>query len=469
MQPGSSRLFDRSAVELARLIRAREVSSRRVVEAHLARIDEVNAAVGAVTIPLRASALAAADACDRAAAPVGPLHGVPFTVKENIDCLGSATTHGVPILRDVLPDDDAPVVARLKAAGAILLARTNMSEMGLRLDTWNPLRGRTRNPYDPRLTVGGSSGGDAAALATGMTPLGLGNDIGGSLRIPAHCCGVAALKPTTGRIPHVATLPPRDHGLAGQLMLSDGPMARTVADLRLALSVLAGRDARDPRSVDVPLTGRAPAVRRAALVTHLPGAPLDANGATAAAIRRAGAALHAAGWEVVEALPPELELVNDLFAKVLAADLEVVSTDLGPFVSPELSGLVRRLILAGHLDRMTSYRVHTERARLGRAWSGFFADHPVVVGPTWACPVWPVDSDLDAVAGVERLQDTVRFTTPGNLLGLPSVVLPMGLGDGLPTSVQVYADLWREDLCLDAAEVIERASPPVAAIDPIVS
>lgn len=468
MQPGMSRLFDRSAVELAQLIRAREVSSRAVVEAHLARIDEVNGVVGAVTVPLRASALAAADACDRAGEPAGPLHGVPFTVKENIDCLGSATTHGVPVLRDVLPDDDAPIVARLKEAGAILLARTNMSEMGLRLDTWNPLRGRTLNPFDPRLTVGGSSGGDAAAVATGMTPLGLGNDLGSSLRIPAHCCGVAALKPTTGRIPHVATLPPRDHGLAGQLMLSDGPIARTVGDLRLALSLLAGRDARDPRSVDAPFTGRAPAVRRAALVTRLPGAPLDANGATAAAIRRAGAALQAAGWEIVEALPPELELVNELFARVLAADLAAVVPDLGPFVSPELSGLVRRLCFAGRLDEMTTYRVHTERSRLGRAWSTFFADHPVVVGPTWARPIWPIDSDLDAVTGVELLQQTVRFTTPGNVLGLPSVVLPMGLVDGLPTGVQVYADLWREDLCLEAAEVIERASPSVGVIDPIV-
>jgi amidase len=468
MQAGISRLIDRNATELARLIRAREVSSREVIEAHLARIDEVNGAVGAVTVPLRASALAAADACDRAAEPVGPLHGVPFTVKENIDCLGSATTHGVPILREALPDDDAPIVARLKAAGAVLLARTNMSEMGLRLDTWNPLRGRTMNPYDPRLTAGGSSGGDAAAVATGMTPLGLGNDLGSSLRIPAHCCGVAALKPTTGRIPHVATLPPRDHGLAGQLMLSDGPIARSVGDLRLALSILAGRDLRDPRSVDVPLTGRAPAVRRAALVTRLPGTPLDENGAAAAAIRRAGAALQAAGWEIVEALPPELDLVNDLFAKVLAADLAAVVPDLGPFVSPELSGLVRRLCLAGRLDETTTYRVHTERSRLARAWSTFFADHPVVVGPTWARPVWPIDADLDAVAGVELLQETVRFTTPGNLLGLPSVVLPMGPVDGLPTGVQVYADLWREDLCLDAAEVIERASPPVTAIDPIV-
>lgn len=465
------RLIDLGATELARLISAGEVSSRAVVEAHLARIEDVNSAIGAVTVPLRESALASADACDRARlraqAPLGPFHGVPFTVKENIDCLGSATTHGAPILRDARPQDDAPIVARLKAAGGIPLARTNMSEMGLRLCTWNPLRGRTLNPHDPRLTVGGSSGGDAAAVATGMAPLGLGNDLGGSLRIPAHCCGVAALKPTTGRVPHVATLAPRDHGLAGQLMLADGALARRVADLRVALSVLAGRDVRDPRSVDAPLVGAAPLARRAALVTTLPGGPFDdESGAAVAAIRRAGAALRAAGWEIVEVEPPELQKVNDLFGKVLGADMAVAMAGLQPFVSPELAGHVRRLCHAAALDEMTPYEVHTERSRLGRAWSSFFVDHPVAIGPTWGRPVWPIDSDLDAVHGVELLQATVRFTTPGNLLGFPSVALPMGLEAGLPTSVQIYADSWREDLCLEAAEIIERAAPRVVPVDP---
>ena len=237
-----------SATELALLIARRAVSSREVVAAHLARIDEVNGHVNAVTVVLRESALAAADAADAAGAGAarGPFHGVPFTVKENIDCLGSATTHGVPALEHSMPSSDAPVVARMKSAGAIVLGRTNLPEFALRLSTDNPLRGSTLNPWNPYLTPGGSSGGDAAALATGMTPFGLGNDLGGSLRNPAYCCGVAALKPTTGRIPRAGSIPPlgwgdRDttHGGRG----SDGPLGG-----RSAARPVGARRARYPRS-----------------------------------------------------------------------------------------------------------------------------------------------------------------------------------------------------------------------------
>lgn len=457
-------LHEYDASSLARLVRTREVSSREVVEAHLARIDALNGYLGAITVTLNASALAAADAADRSEAR-GPLHGVPFTVKENIDCVGSATTHGVPALRDALPYVNAPAVARLQAAGAILLGRTNLSEMGLRLCTSNPLHGRTLNPYDRRLTVGGSSGGDAAAVATGMTPLGLGGDIGGSLRVPAQCCGVATLKPTTGRVAHAASLDPRDHGLSGQLMLSLGPIARSVADLRVSLSILAGRDLRDPRSVDVPLQGPAPEARRAALVTRLPGAPLDA--VTIAAVERAGALLQAAGWEVEEAVPPELGRVNDVFTKLLAADLSVLVPQMQPLVSEALTLHLERICRAGKLHEASSHRVHTERSRLLRAWSGFFSDYPVVLGPNWARPFWPVDADLDPRSGVALLEETVRFIAPGNALGIPSVAIPMGVVDGLPTGIQIYADLWREDLCLSAAEIIEAGVTVRSPIDPV--
>lgn len=208
-------LYECTATTLAAMIRAGEVSCREVVDAHLARIDAVNPRINAVTVVLSESARAAANLADRvqrAGEALGALHGVPFTVKENVDCLGTPTTHGVRALAEAVPYSDAPVVARMKAAGAIPIGRTNLSELGLRLCTDNPLRGRTLNPLDPALTVGGSSGGDAAAVATRMTPIGLGTDIGGSLRIPAHCCGVATLKPTTGRIPFAASLPPKIMG-----------------------------------------------------------------------------------------------------------------------------------------------------------------------------------------------------------------------------------------------------------------
>jgi amidase len=458
------RLFEYSASVLAELIRSREVSSREVVEAHLSRIDEINGYLGAVTVTLRDTALAAADACDRSD-PQGPLHGVPFTVKENLDCLGSATTHGLPILRNVLPYDDAPAVARLKTAGAIPIGRTNQSEMGLRLCTVNPLRGRTLNPYDRKLTVGGSSGGDAAAVATGMTPLGLGNDMGGSLRIPAQCCGVAALKPTSGRVPHAASLEPRDYGLAAQIMLVHGPLARSVADLRLCLSILAGRDIRDPRSVDAPLAEPKAAERRAALVTRLPGEPLEESAISA--IQRAGELLRAAGWEVEEAEAPELARVGDVFSAVLAADLAAIAAQSKPFISEALFEHLLRVCQSNKLADLSTYRVFAERSRLARAWSAFLSDYSVAIGPNWGRPFWATDADLDPENGVELLENTIRFIAPGNVLGFPSVALPAGIAEGLPVGIQIYADLWREDLCLRAAEIVEAGFGSPAPIDPV--
>jgi amidase len=459
-------LFHCTAIELAQLTRRREVSCREVVEAHLARIEEHNGRLGAVTVVLRDSALALAEQRDRSREP-GPLHGVAFTVKEDLDCLGSATTHGVPALRDALPYEDAPAVARLKAAGAIPIARTNTSELGLRLCTSNPLRGRTLNPYGRQWTAGGSSGGDAVAVATGMTPLGLGSELGGSLRVPAHCAGVATLKPTTGRVAHASSLPPRDHGLAGQAMLAVGPLARSVADLRAVLEVLAGRDRRDPRSVEVPLHGPAPSERRAALVTLVPGCTLEP--AALMAIERAGHALRAAGWVVEEAAPPEITRVNEVFAQLLATDLELIRRELEPFLSDALSGHLLRLCRWAKPAEMSSLRLHSERSRLIRAWSAFFYEYPIVVGPNWGRAIWRADADLDPVSGIALLAETTRFITPGNVLGIPSLALPMGFADGLPTSVLIYADLWREDLCLEAATVIESTRPALLPTDPVAS
>lgn len=461
-------LYARTATELAALIRAGEVSSRDVVEAHLSRIEAVNGRVNAVTVALSESALAAADLADsarRSGASMGPLHGVPFTVKENIDCLGTATTHGVRALRDAMPYLDAPVVARMKAAGAIPIGRTNLSEMGLRLCTDNPLRGRTRNPWDPRVTAGGSSGGDAAAVATGMTPLGIGNDIGGSLRVPAHCCGVATLKPTTGRIPNAASLPPQDYGMAGQAMLAPGPIARSVADLRLCLSILSGRDIRDPRSVDVPLKGAQPEQRRAALVTDIPGAAIPPD--TLAEVQRAGELLAAAGWAIEEVTPPEVLRVGELWHKLVATDLSATMPMVRPVVSPSLYDHVTRICRAAKLNETSNNRIHEERSRLMRAWSGFLAEYPVAVGPNLIGAPWPLDADLHPETGIELLKQATRFILPANALSLPVVALPMGISNGLPTGVQVYADLWREDLCLEVAEIIEQGARTARPIDPV--
>src|SRR5215469_15074122 len=231
------------------MIRDGEVSSRDVVQAHLDRIEAVNASLNAIVRLLPDQALAAADAADRAVADgaeMGRLHGVPFTVKENIDVAGTPTTQAIPAMAEAVSPLDAPQVERLRAAGAIPLGRTNLPDFALRVHTDSTLHGLTRNPWNPERTAGGSSGGEAVALATGMTPLGFGNDLGGSLRVPSQMCGTAAIRPSRGRVPDAAVTEPPET-LVIQMTHTQGPMARRVADLRLALGIISAPDVRDPR------------------------------------------------------------------------------------------------------------------------------------------------------------------------------------------------------------------------------
>ena len=220
--------------ELARAIREKQASSREVVQAHLDRINAVNGGLNAVTVVLREQALRAADEADQAlakGAELGPLHGIPMSVKENIDLANSPTTSGVVALKEAVPPLEAPHVTQLKRAGAIPLGRTNLPDFGLRWYTDNALRGATKNPWDSSRTPGGSSGGDAVALATGMTPLGLGNDYAGSLRYPSQCCGTTAIRPTFGRVARASSLARAEPPITLQLFDVQGPMARRIRDL----------------------------------------------------------------------------------------------------------------------------------------------------------------------------------------------------------------------------------------------
>ena len=270
-----SELWRKSALELAAMIRGREVSSREVVQAHLDRVEVVNPHINAVVRLLPEQALAAADEADRLAADgtwLGPLHGVPFTVKENIDLAGTPTTQGVPALAEAIAPVDAPPVERLRAAGAIAFGRTNLPDFALRVHTDSALHGLTRNPWNPQRTPGGSSGGEAAALATVMSPLGLGTDLGGSLRNPAHCCGVASIKPSTGAVPAASVIPPQDQTISYQLMSVNGVMARRIADLRAGFIAIAGQHPRDPLSVPAAFTDLAPGERpQVAVLPEPPG------------------------------------------------------------------------------------------------------------------------------------------------------------------------------------------------------
>ena len=321
-----SEIWQLSATELARRIARRELSAAEVVNAHLARIEAVNPALNAVVRVLADEARDAAVVADRrlaAGEAVGPLHGVPCTVKENIDMAGLPTTWGVAALANAVVPADAPVVERMRAAGAIPIGRTNLPDMALRIHTVSSLHGLTRNPWHPGRTAGGSSGGEGAALASGMSPIGLGNDIGGSLRNPANACGIASIRPSAGRVPDAGYLPAEDRLLAVQLMNVQGPMARRVADVRLGLRVLMGAHPRDPWSIDAPFDG--PPVSRPIRVAVLAEPPGGSTHPTVGAtVRRAAQALADAGYAVEEACPPRYEDAVSCWARLILGDFASV-------------------------------------------------------------------------------------------------------------------------------------------------
>ena len=465
-------LWKRSAKELAALIASKQVSSAEVVDAHLARIEAVNPKVNAVVRVLADAARSAAAAADRKVAsgdPLGPLHGVPCTVKENIDMAGLPTTWGVPALSGAVVPLDAPVVERMRAAGAIPIGRTNLPDMALRVHTDSSLYGLTRNPWNLERTAGGSSGGEAVALATGMSPIGLGNDIGGSLRNPANACGIVSIRPSAGRVPDAGFVPMQDWLLAVQLMNVQGPMARRVADVRLALQVLIGAHPRDPWSITAPLAGPAPPKPiRVAMVPEPPGGPTDPE--IGDAVRRAGDALAAAGYDVIEACPPRYEEAIALWGQFLLGDFAVVLDQLMPLMGRDGATFVTRVnSTAPPPDSKTMSQIFISRHGVARAWSEFLAQHPLLLTPTWTKLPFEHGFDVATPEGTAATVELMRPVVPANLLGLPSACVPAGRDEatGLPIGVLLTGSRFREDLCLDAAEAIERRLGLDTPIDPL--
>ncbi len=462
-------IWQLSATEIAQMTLARELSAREVIDAHLTRIDDVNLQLNAVTVVLADDARTAADAADAALArgdEVGPLHGVPMTVKENIDLIGSATTSGLKINLRNRPQRDAPHIEQLRAAGAIAIGRTNMPDYGMRWHSQSQLRGHTINPWDASRTPGGSSGGDSAALASGCTPLGMGNDIGGSVRCPSHCCGTAALRPSYGRVCRSSEFAdPNGQYLGAQVMAVQGPMARHVADLRLALVNMMGSDPRDPRQITAPLEGP-PIARRVALVPEPPGG--STNPSVADGVRAAGHALSDAGYEVEEIAPPSLAEAAELYWQFLMTDLHWTFMDsMRANAIPEAAKLLDLLTDNTTLLDLSGYqRVIARRHGLRTEWSAFMADWPLVVGPVFTVPPWPVGWDIESPATNAAFQESLRLVVTVNLLGLPAVALPVGVANGLPQAVQIIGAAFREDTCLDAGEAIEARLGAITPINP---
>jgi len=462
-------LWQLPATELAHRVRERDVSAREAAEAALRRLEDVNPRINAIVAHRPDLVRAQADRVDRAVArgeDPGPLAGVPVTVKINTDQAGFATTNGTRLQKDLVAETNSPAVDNLVRAGAVLLGRSNAPTFALRWFTSNLVHGSTRNPRDPSLTPGGSTGGGAAAVAAGIGHVALGTDIGGSLRYPAYACGVHGLRPTLGRVPaYNASSPERSIG--AQLMSSTGPIARTIDDLRVALMAMSAPDPRDPWWVPAPLDGP-PVPLRAAMCPRPRGLPIARE--VAAAVRDGGQRLAAAGWEVEEVEnTPEMQVAGEVHEQLwlgdgFAALADAAARDGDPGALAVVAA-VRAEAEAYPPDVVA--RALVRRATLTREWLLFLAKHPVLLLPVSAELPFPDGLDLQGEAGFRRVWQAQLPLRAPPVMGLPGLAVSTGLVGRVPVGVQVIAGRYREDLCLSAGRAIEARGTPPSPIDPV--
>jgi amidase len=449
-----------SATRLAQAIRDREVSSEEVVGASLERIESVNPKINAV-VQLRAeAALAEAREADSILArgeTKGPLHGIPITLKDALETAGIVSTAGTKGRASHVPAEDETAVARMRAAGAIILGKTNVPELSLAFESDNLIYGRTNNPYDLGRTPGGSSGGEAAIIAAGGSPLGLGTDLAGSIRLPSHFCGITGLKPTTGRVPKTAHFPPRG-GLTTDLSQA-GPMARRVEDLALALPIIAGVDWRDPTVVPMPI-GDASAVDTKSLrvAFHTDNGITTPTPETVSIVKDAARSVADAGASVDEARPEGIEETYDLMHDLLGADGGAgVQTMLKIAGTLETHPLLQRVQELLRPRAMTTVELSALLLRLYRFRSrmlSFMERYDAIISPVCVHPAMLHGHSFNEETGA-----AFSYTMTYNLTGWPSAVVRGGTSpEGLPIGVQVVARPWREDVALALAARIEQAT-----------
>lgn len=462
-----------TATELAHGIRTGTISSREATTSCLDRIAAVNPEINALVEVSPDEALAMADAADRAVArgePLGLLHGVPLSIKVNSDQAGHATTNGIARFRANIATTDSPHVANLRAAGAVFVGRSNTPAFSYRWFTNCDAHGRTLNPWSRAHTPGGSSGGAGAAVASGMVPIGHGNDIGGSVRYPAYACGVAGIRPTVGRAPGWYGPADGDPALSVQQMLVQGPLARSIADLRLALTAMSAPDPRDPVYAPVPLDGR-PLDRPIRIGLLRDSGVASPVPAVSAALDLAAAHLGDAGYVVEEI---ELPLLAEAYRLWYLLALEEFRPLL-PFV--EETGDAGMLQCArnyyavaaewwgtnpGLAEYMAGY---ARRGALIAQLAVFMERYPIILLPVSAEQAFEQDADIASVTRMREVMNAQSSMMAIPMLGFPALSVPTGIVDGLPVGVQLLGRRFREDTLFDAATVIEARSGVFTPID----
>jgi amidase len=466
-----------TATSLARAIRNGKLTSREATEAHLERITRLNGPINALVVVDSAGALKAAGAADRAAAKkgakLGPLHGVPITIKEAFDVAGLRTTSSHPPLKDNVAKQDASLVARLRAAGAVILGKTNVPELCADFQTESPLFGTTRNAWDARRTAGGSTGGGAVAVAARLSPLELGSDIGGSVRNPAHYNGIFSLKPTEWRVPsrgHVPDLPGKTRAV--RYMGTFGPLARSVDDLELALRIIAGPDGHEAEAPPVPI-GRTPKHAASDLrIAVLESNPLvQVSDDTAKVVQATARLLSKAGAKVKRAEPEGLDWMQswedwcDLFQYLIMALQPLAERERYFPMIDSSDPSARSAARAAPLDIAQFFAVLDRRDRTMRQCESFLDDYDA-----WLMPVMPDAAFIRQKQSAPLMIDGkpypyffagTSYNYLANLTGQPSLVLPCGFSkDGLPIGLQLTGKKWGEAKLLGIAKVLEKLLPP---------
>jgi amidase len=453
-------IIESSASDLADAIRAKKLTSREIVDAHLERIAAVNPKLNAIVQLTADSARKEADEADAALARgdiKGPLHGVPMTIKDTLETTGVICTGGTKGRANYVPKADATAVARLRAAGAIFLGKTNVPELAGAIESDNLVYGRTNNPYDLARTPGGSSGGEAAIVAACGSPLGLGTDAGGSIRIPAHFCGLAAIKPTSGRVPRTGQFPQPMGARAPVFHVS--LIARHVEDLALALPIIAGPDFRDASIVGMPLLDP-----REVTLSGLKVAYFDNDGVAAptkeisAAVRDCAKAFMDAGVKAEEARTPDAEKAATVYYDMSRGDggagtrafLKSIGSDpISPLFEKALTYSVAPA-MASTTEALAAF-VRWDLFR--NAMLRFMENYDAVLSPVAPFPALPHGTSFD-----EANRKGFGYSQMYNLTGWPSATVRVGTSpEGLPLNVQVAARPWREDVALALAAHLEKS------------
>jgi amidase len=458
--PDTDALWRWDAVRMAAAIAAGEVSSREVVSSCLQRIEETQGHLNAMSHQYADKALQAADAADGRrmdGSVAGPLNGVPVSIKCNVDVTGEPTTHGVVAKAGLIATSNSPVAANLLGAGAVIVGRTNTPAFSMRWFTDNALHGRTLNPWGDDITPGGSSGGASSAVASGMCPIAHGNDLAGSIRYPAYACGVAGLRPTAGRIPSYTPTSGNARPFGAQFFAVQGPIARTVADLRLALAAMSAGDGRDPTWTAVPLAGPA-APMRVALIDEIDGIEIDP--AVRAALLEAATWLESEGYHVERPVSaPSLRDAAQVWNAITMTEIRNGFAGMMEEQGDSEAIAVMHAMLHHH-DATTDLAGFiagiARRDALRRQWNQFLQDYPLVLMPTSCSLPFTWGRDLEGAETMGRILDEQVTLTAIAALNLPGLSIPTGLHNGVPVGVQLVASAFREDLCLAAGEAIER-------------